>query len=274
MIQNGIEFTLSQEPIFIYGVNKVTHSSNVDANGQYNVTKIENKGKSTPAINAVDIDWNGAKPGIGEDSTNGITTTGELLNNIKEIYNNTNITSNAFGVHAGQKASSTQGGHILIGYDSSKYHNQTPEQARYMKQNLPVELSDLGCAYVHVDISNQISDSAIGSSNIPIYWDGTNFREATNVTGGIDLGSSPIGSASKPIYWTGSEFSQINKISADSHYSPSYNANNDTSLTLQGAVSTSESNITTRLTEGNFINTLTNIGFSIEKSNKWRLWIN
>ena len=29
-------------------------------------------------INAVDIDWNGAKPGMGEDSTIGITTTGEL----------------------------------------------------------------------------------------------------------------------------------------------------------------------------------------------------
>lgn len=35
------------------------------------------------AINAVDIDWNGAKPGMGEDSTNGITTTGEL---IKGVY--------------------------------------------------------------------------------------------------------------------------------------------------------------------------------------------
>ena len=33
-------------------------------------------------INAVDIDWNGAKPGIGEDSTKGITTTGELLSRI------------------------------------------------------------------------------------------------------------------------------------------------------------------------------------------------
>ena len=36
-------------------------------------------------INAVDIDWNGAKPGIGEGVT-GINTTGELLSNIKEVY--------------------------------------------------------------------------------------------------------------------------------------------------------------------------------------------
>ena len=36
-------------------------------------------------INAVDIDWNGAKPGIGEGVT-GINTTGELLSRIKEVY--------------------------------------------------------------------------------------------------------------------------------------------------------------------------------------------
>jgi len=36
-------------------------------------------------VNAVDIDWNGAKPGIGEGLT-GINTTGELLSNIKEVY--------------------------------------------------------------------------------------------------------------------------------------------------------------------------------------------
>ena len=35
-------------------------------------------------INAVDIDWNGAKPGIGEDNSTGITTTGELLKLIKK----------------------------------------------------------------------------------------------------------------------------------------------------------------------------------------------
>ena len=38
------------------------------------------------SVNAVDIDWNGAKPGIGEDLTKGITTTGELLSRIKEVY--------------------------------------------------------------------------------------------------------------------------------------------------------------------------------------------
>ncbi len=40
----------------------------------------------TPIINAVEIDWNGAKPGIGENQTTGITTTGELLSRIKEVY--------------------------------------------------------------------------------------------------------------------------------------------------------------------------------------------
>lgn len=40
----------------------------------------------TPIINAVEIDWNGAKPGIGEDATNGITTIGELLTSIKGVY--------------------------------------------------------------------------------------------------------------------------------------------------------------------------------------------
>ena len=41
--------------------------------------------KPSPLINAVDIDWNGAKPGIGEGE-NGITTTGELLSSIIEVY--------------------------------------------------------------------------------------------------------------------------------------------------------------------------------------------
>ena len=36
-------------------------------------------------INAVDIDWNAATPGIGETS-DGINTTGELLSRIKEVY--------------------------------------------------------------------------------------------------------------------------------------------------------------------------------------------
>lgn len=36
-------------------------------------------------INAFDIDWNGAKPGIGEGE-NGITTIGELLTSIKGVY--------------------------------------------------------------------------------------------------------------------------------------------------------------------------------------------
>lgn len=40
-----------------------------------------------PAVNAVDIDWNGAKPGIGEGA-NGINTTGELLSLLKSYASN------------------------------------------------------------------------------------------------------------------------------------------------------------------------------------------
>ena len=42
----------------------------------------ENDGKSPTIVNAVEIDWNGAKPGMNEDSTNGITTTGELMKGV------------------------------------------------------------------------------------------------------------------------------------------------------------------------------------------------
>ena len=37
------------------------------------------------SVNAVEIDWNGARPDIGEGE-NGITTTGELLSSIKGVY--------------------------------------------------------------------------------------------------------------------------------------------------------------------------------------------
>lgn len=46
----------------------------------------ENGGKLPTIVNAIEIDWNGAKPDIGEDSTKGITTTGELLSRIKGVY--------------------------------------------------------------------------------------------------------------------------------------------------------------------------------------------
>lgn len=38
-----------------------------------------------PLVNAVDIDWNGAKPDIGEGE-NGITTTREVLSSIIGVY--------------------------------------------------------------------------------------------------------------------------------------------------------------------------------------------
>ena len=42
----------------------------------------DNGGSLPSIVNAVEIDWNGAKPGMGEDSTNGITTTGELMKGV------------------------------------------------------------------------------------------------------------------------------------------------------------------------------------------------
>jgi len=45
----------------------------------------ENGGKLPTIVNAVEIDWNGARPDIGEGE-NGITTTGELLSSIKGVY--------------------------------------------------------------------------------------------------------------------------------------------------------------------------------------------
>ena len=45
----------------------------------------ENGGKLPTIVNAVEIDWNGARPDIGEGE-NGITTIGELLTSIKGVY--------------------------------------------------------------------------------------------------------------------------------------------------------------------------------------------
>lgn len=76
---DGIDFNNKQQIPAFPVAGTWTHSDNIDANGEYEY----GGGKS---VMALDIDWNGAKPGIGEDSTTGITTTGELLSNIKEVY--------------------------------------------------------------------------------------------------------------------------------------------------------------------------------------------
>ncbi|MBO7119060.1 MAG: hypothetical protein J6W03_01920 [Bacteroidaceae bacterium] len=66
---NGINFTLQDNDILQF--KKLSN-----ADGEFS------RGVVVPLINAVEIDWNGAKPGIGE-GTNGITTTSEL---VKEVY--------------------------------------------------------------------------------------------------------------------------------------------------------------------------------------------
>ena len=64
-----------------------TTSGAIIAKGDYTIDSNDNITKlPKPFVNVVDIDWNGAKPGIGEDLTKGITTTGELLSRIKEVY--------------------------------------------------------------------------------------------------------------------------------------------------------------------------------------------
>ena len=73
--QNNISFTLSPNLLpgeRSYSVNGKLYSA---AN---NYVDLEDGDDISKLVNAVEIDWNGAKPGIGEDD-NGITTTGELL---------------------------------------------------------------------------------------------------------------------------------------------------------------------------------------------------
>lgn len=70
---SGIDFNLIHSnnawniPVTPDGRNKI---------GQNDLEYADEDG-ITPIFNAVEIDWNGAKPGMGE-GTNGITTTGEL----------------------------------------------------------------------------------------------------------------------------------------------------------------------------------------------------
>ncbi len=58
---------------------------NPDITSESDLQDYIDAGEEYKNIPAVLIDWNGAKPGIGEDST-GINTTGQLLSNIKEVY--------------------------------------------------------------------------------------------------------------------------------------------------------------------------------------------
>ena len=88
--QNGIKFNISNDPIYIYGMDKVSNSANVGADGNYNATKVASKGKSTPVVNGIDIDWNGAtlsyvnQPGV-LDASNQVNTTGQLLALINDL---------------------------------------------------------------------------------------------------------------------------------------------------------------------------------------------
>ena len=75
---NGIIFNTFDSNISAFG-KKVSNEQYVGASGD-DLADIasDNGGKLPSIVNALEIDWNGAKPGFGEDD-NGITTTGELL---------------------------------------------------------------------------------------------------------------------------------------------------------------------------------------------------
>ena len=72
--QNGIDFTISNN---LTGSEKI-HSIKGKISSISNPYLDYEQDDASKLINAVEIDWNGAKPGFGEDA-NGITTTGELF---------------------------------------------------------------------------------------------------------------------------------------------------------------------------------------------------
>lgn len=86
---NNITFSNIDTTSIVSGVgNKYVLADIVDRNGKYNATKVENgAAQSTPKyfpfINAIDIDWNGAK--LTDNIT--INTTGQLLKIISDLYN-------------------------------------------------------------------------------------------------------------------------------------------------------------------------------------------
>ena len=72
--QNGINFTIENN--FTENEhNQVVKGKLTSATNDYAGYEQDDASK---LINAVDIDWNGAKPGIGE-GTSGINTTGEII---------------------------------------------------------------------------------------------------------------------------------------------------------------------------------------------------
>lgn len=75
--QGNINFTYDETKSVGAGLGGIFTHSGQKVNGKYVFSD-----RAPKVLMALDIDWNGAKPGIGE-GTNGITTTGEL---VKEVY--------------------------------------------------------------------------------------------------------------------------------------------------------------------------------------------
>ena len=84
--QSGINFTVDNRTSQYTGWSKkYSHAANISGSTYPNPDAVdETTGVTAFGINAVEIDWNGATPGIGEE-TIGIQTTGELLSLIKAI---------------------------------------------------------------------------------------------------------------------------------------------------------------------------------------------
>ena len=107
LTQSNVTFTLNADVVSPFG-GKYTNDMNFDADtGRYNVnqTKLNSLGVGK-SVNAVEIDWNSAKLGIGEDNSTGITTTGELLTLVKK-YTDTKIAKLQNRVDALEAALST-----------------------------------------------------------------------------------------------------------------------------------------------------------------------
>lgn len=74
--QNNINFVNVQADPILMVDGKFSNGAHNDGTNHFDTTLSENE--IAKSFNALEIDWNGAKPGFGEDD-NGITTTGELL---------------------------------------------------------------------------------------------------------------------------------------------------------------------------------------------------
>lgn len=127
------------------------------------------------AVNAVDINWNGAQPGLGESST-GITTTGELLKLIKD-YADKKLDSVPVAT------SSVYGG-FKLGFPQSD-------------NNYPVQLDRNDRAYVNVPQTTYKAGTNIGIGTFEPTINPTeqSINTINSDISTVDVGTNNIGSS-------------------------------------------------------------------------------